>query len=84
VALDVFGDDRVALGDLLLDGEAGGREGIVDLLYRAPEVLAGRTLSGHQGAVDEVGGQQLVYDIEVPFDQLLQEAANDGLVLFYR
>jgi len=41
-------------------------------------------LSGNQAAVDEVGAEQLVYDIEVPFVQLLEEVANDGLVLFRR
>jgi hypothetical protein len=42
-------------------------------------------LSGHQGAVDEVGSQQLVYDIIVLFGHhLLQKKADDGLVLFCR
>src|SRR5918995_2499225 len=78
-----LGDDSVTLGNLLLDGEAGGREFGEDLRYRALEVLAGRTLSGHQAAVDEVGRHQLVNDIEVSFGHvLLQEAAGDGLVLF--
>ena len=65
-ALPVLSDDRVTLGDLLLDGEAGDREGVEDLRHRALEVLTGWTLSVHQAAVDEVGGRQLVYDIEVP------------------
>src|ERR687898_2016325 len=30
-----LGDDRLTLGNLLLDGEARGREGLVDLRYRA-------------------------------------------------
>src|SRR5829696_2977705 len=66
-ALPVLGDDRVALGYLLLDDEAGGRVDVEDLRYRALEVLAGRTLSWHQATVDEVGGRQLVYDIKVSF-----------------
>src|SRR5918997_1389016 len=81
-ALPVLGDDRVTIGDLLLYGEAGERVGLEDLLHRALVVLAGRTLSGHQATVDEVGAEQLVYNIEVPFGQLLLEAADDGLVLF--
>jgi hypothetical protein len=56
--------------------------GVEDLRYRALEVLAGRTLSGNQAVVDEVGGRQLVYDIKVSSGQLLLEAADDDLVLF--
>jgi hypothetical protein len=59
-------------------------EGVEDFLLRALEVLTGRTLSGNQAAVDEVRAEQLVYDIEVPFVQLLEEVANDGLVLLCR
>ena len=56
-ALPELGDNRVTLGDLLLDGEAGWygrRRGC--LLAMSLEVLTGRTLSGNQAAVDEVGG----------------------------
>src|SRR5215218_1177408 len=84
-ALRVLGDDLVTLGDLLLDGEAGDREGLEVLRYRALVALAIGLLSGHQAVVDEVGGRQLVYDIKVSFGHgLLQEAADDGLVLFPR
>src|SRR5215208_2993396 len=83
-ALPDPGDDRVALGHLLLDGKAGGSPAFEDGRHRALEVLAGRTLAGHQTAVDEVGAEKLVYDIEVPSDELLQEAANEGFVLLYR
>jgi len=65
-AVPVLGDDCVTLGDLLLDGEAGGMEGVEDFLLGVLEVLTGRTLIGNQAAVDEVGAEQLVYDIEVP------------------
>src|SRR5215204_1583122 len=74
-------DDRVTLGDLLLDDEASGGVAFEDLRHRALEVLAGRALSGHQAAVDEVGRQHLVYDIEVLFGRFLQETTYDGLVL---
>src|SRR5215204_4967907 len=69
-SLRVLGDDRVAFGDLLLDGEAGDSEGVQDLRHRALEVLTGRTLPGNQATVDEVGAEQLVYDIEVPSSEL--------------
>src|SRR5688500_10708707 len=84
-ALRVLGDDLVTLGDLLLDAEACDREGLEVLRYRALVALTSRSLSGHQAAVDEVGGHQLVYDIKFSFGHgLLQEAADDGLVLFPR
>jgi hypothetical protein len=37
-----------------------------------------------KSAVDEVGAEQLVYDIEVSSDELLQEAADEGFVVFRR
>src|SRR5215211_2406069 len=80
-SLGGLGDDRVNFGDLLLDGEAGGREGVKDFGRRAPEVIKGWPLSGKQAAIDEVRGHKLVYDIEVPLGQLFQEAANECLVL---
>ena len=35
-------NDRVTLGDLLVDGGAGGVEGLTEFLLRALEVLTGR------------------------------------------
>src|SRR5215208_4723123 len=83
-ALPDSGNHRVALGHLLLDGEGGASPALEDLRHRAFEILAGRTLPGHQAAIDEVLAKQLVYDVEAPPDELLQEAANEGLVLFRR
>ena len=40
-------------------------------------------MAGQQDKVDEVRGYQLVYDIKVPFGLLLEEAADQGLVLIH-
>src|SRR5215208_5485595 len=75
------GDDLVALSNLFLDGDAGIREDSINLDRGALVSLAIWLLSGLQATVDEVRGQQLIYDINVPFERLHDEAANQCLVV---
>jgi hypothetical protein len=68
---------------LFLDGDAGIREDSINL-DRGPLVsLAIWLLSGLQATVDEVRGHQLVYDINVPFERLLNEASSQCLVVLF-
>src|SRR5215212_7048683 len=77
------GDDLVAFSNLFLDGDAGIREDGINL-DRGPLVsLTTLLLSGLQATVDEVGGKQPIYDINVPFERLHNEAANQCLVVLF-
>ena len=73
---------HVALGDLILDGEAGVGEHGEHVGERALVVLAARLLARQEAAVDEIFGHQLVERFHVAPRLRFQESTSEGLVLF--